>query len=144
VDGLLARLAFSTVSSTTRMPLSFGAVAESSSRSSTLRRFISLGSHVDSGRNRCSSALRQALRSYRGFGVSQGSERLVTFCWQQPPLELAAKSLTSGARAEEVVEACGIVFKWSVGGAYGRAFAHGEAPPPPLEHNCRPSSTNHR
>src|SRR5215216_4909357 len=123
----------SPVSSMTRAPLSLGALAGSSSRSSTLRRFISSGSHLDSERNHC--RLWASLRcAPTGFGVGQGGQSLVALGRQQQTLQVTAESLTLGAGTKEVVEALGIVLKWSGSGAYRRAFGHGEAPPPPLEH----------
>src|SRR5215211_3143220 len=65
-----------------------------------------------------------ALRSHNRLGVSQGSERLVTFCWQQQPLQVTAESLALSAGTKEVIEARGIGFERSRSGAYGRTFGH--------------------
>src|SRR5829696_5690155 len=68
------------------------------------------------------------LRSLEELGVGKSGQGLVAF----------------GAGAEEVIEALGIVLKWAGSRAYGVAFGHGEAPPPPLEHDPPPYSTNYR
>jgi hypothetical protein len=49
-----------------------------------------------------------------------------------------------GASTKEIVEALGIVLEWTRSRTYGVAFAHGETPPPPLEHGSQPYSTNYR
>ena len=53
ISGGLAVLTYSTVSSISRAPVCRGAVCESSSINSTLRRFTSSGSQFDSVRNYC-------------------------------------------------------------------------------------------
>jgi hypothetical protein len=81
-----------------------------------------------------------ALRPGHGLGVCQSRQSLVTFGRQQQTFQVALERVALGAGAEEIIEALGVVFKWTGSRAYGVASSHGEAPPQPLEHGDLPTA----
>src|SRR5215213_6561764 len=85
-----------------------------------------------------------SLGSYNRLGVGQSRQSLVALGGQQQTLQVAPESVVLSAGTEEIIKARSIVFEWSRSRAYRVSSGHSEAPPPPLEHDSRPYSTNYR